>query len=132
RVARIVVVDDLLRVLRGGPAALGLDEHRKRRQVPADIEYARDARGGDVVVDGVAQAVDFDLALVGDELAIVREDVLQQPEAVAGRAVFRIEVAPHGSGRRLELGLVLRVGTSVWHAKAYSVAEGCHAGRRPQ
>jgi hypothetical protein len=105
--ARVDVVDAELRVTGERLAVAGLDQHREQRQVATHVEDAAGARRGHVMVDRVANAVELDLAAVGDQLLVVREDVLQQAEAVAGGAILRIEVAPHRAGRRLELGFIL-------------------------
>ncbi len=124
--ARVNVVDAQLGVLRERVSVARLDEHREQRQVAAHVEHAADARGGDVVVHPVQHAVELHLPLVRHQLLVMLEDVLQQTQAVAGRAFLRIEVAPHRAGGRLELGLVLRFLLAIRNAQAHRVAKIAH------
>ena len=66
------------------------------------------------------RTVDLDARAVRHQLLIVRENVLEQPEAVARRAA-RLEISPDGLAGRIEFGLVLRIRRPVRNAKAYRI-----------
>jgi hypothetical protein len=104
------IVDAEAGIMIEAGAVGGADKVEEEREVAAETEDLRHGGSGDVGVDLVFDAVQFEVEGVGGKFLVVAVDVVEEAEVEAGDAAGA-HVAPEGAGGGIELAVAFLPGS---------------------